>query len=183
MQRLSGDADEHVHHDRAHAAQHYPQRGARGRGQPRCGHGPHEWNSAGGLVPGSVERHGQDEGGHFYTWVFLADAGVRYVIKANPDPGQVVKSIIELRAGAELAMRSEIDTTAVCKIPHRCSGREDPPLGEIDVEPEAAIAIKGPFACSHYANKRRYNPQHIVKAVFTQHEAGRPRTRLLAVRQ
>src|SRR5215471_14879813 len=55
-------------------------------------------------APGSAERHCEDERNQFCARVLAADAGVRHVIKSNPEADQIVEAIVEFRAGAELGM-------------------------------------------------------------------------------
>jgi hypothetical protein len=79
----------------------------------------------------------------------LADARVRYVIKADPETNQIVKPIVEFSAGAELAVGTEVYASAMAEIPNR-GGRSDYPFArEIDIKPEATIAVKGAFAGAH----------------------------------
>ena len=106
-----------------------------------------------------MKRHRQDKGRKFCAGVVLADAGIRYVIEADPDTVQIFEPVGKLRAAAELAIRAEINPAAATEVPDRGARRHNKSFADIDVEADAAIAVEGALAGTENADERGHNPQ------------------------
>src|SRR5262249_35342848 len=117
-------------------------------------------------APGSAKRHCEDERNQFCARVLAADAGVRHVIKSDPEADQIVEAIVEFRAGAELGMGPKVDAGAVAEIPDRSRRGDYPSADENNIKAKTAIAVKAPLpvpitpmngATIHSRSPKRYS--------------------------